>query len=440
MSSSEFFPLYFSNLSIFLPLLVVVPCILYLLTRNITIAGYADPWHFYWAFTFGTAYSLIIGMWLIDIIDSKYLIITLLSGFVFITSVNVFNNLNYRRSNYLFLQLITPSKNEQTAFLIVLLIYAIVFFALLKNTGLGIFAEQNRFEQNRGHGMFVRIADALRLFICAYLFLLILKKFKQRSRTYLAYGFLLILIAIFSSLMNGSKMALLEVIYALTTAACLKYGKPRIKVLKIFLTLSFVSMFALIGLSINLKNNEMDDNSAQFIAAPLVIERLFFRIIGNGDKYYLSLPNNVIEDIESDSLIIRLLSPIVGSTRLSTTMGYNVSNFSVGKQILLAHDPEHDLAGGPTSHFDLFSYIYISPKFYWLGSILFAFIIIFFNKMKCLNIKSDYAIALIATLWLRSLPIIIEPPIGIAYLVDIFVIFFSINILVKLIKCLELSR
>jgi len=85
---------------------------------------------------------------------------------------------------------------------------------------------------------------------------------------------------------------------------------------------------------------------------------LVFRIIGSGDTSYLILPNGVIEYIQTDNALTRFIAPIIGSGNLSNLLGYPVTDYTVGRQALLYFDPTNSIAGGPTSHFDLFGYVY----------------------------------------------------------------------------------
>ncbi|KXI22132.1 hypothetical protein AS132_15525 [Photobacterium sanguinicancri] len=147
-----------------------------------------------------------------------------------------------------------------------------------------------------------------------------------------------------------------------------------------------------------------------------MIEALFLRVLANADKYFLSLPGDVIDTVVSKSAILSILSPVIGSTRMSSIVGFNMNDFTIGKQILHYWDPGFLISGGPTSHFDLFSYVHFGV----LGGIVFTCFIGFYlgaliNLSKKLGSNSSiFSVSFIALLWLRSLPIIIEPPLGIA--------------------------
>ena len=63
MGSGDFFEVFFSHLDLFLILMFVFSIILYLCVRGVAPAAYLDPIHFYYTFTFGTSYGIIVGLY-----------------------------------------------------------------------------------------------------------------------------------------------------------------------------------------------------------------------------------------------------------------------------------------------------------------------------------------------------------------------------------------
>ena len=153
----------------------------------------------------------------------------------------------------------------------------------------------------------------------------------------------------------------------------------------------------------------------------------------------MSLPNNVIEEIETDSIFIRVVSQIIGSSVMSKILGYDVTNYSVGRQILLYYDSKTEVAGGPTSHFDLFSYVYFG-YFGVLFVVFLAYILGTFQRLlKFANNKSIFYIALVSTLWIRAMAVILEPVMGLAYILDILIIFFLLHIFVYILNNISIK-
>ncbi|WP_236410420.1 hypothetical protein, partial [Pseudomonas lactis] len=114
-------------------------------------------------------------------------------------------------------------------------------------------------------------------------------------------------------------------------------------------------------------------------------------------------------------------------TTLSNAVGHPVNDYTVGRQSLLYWYPTFDVAGGPTSHYDLFAYKYLG----YAGGLLFVMMLSFvLSSISTMSrvAGSDFYYALAATLWLRALPMLLEPAIGLSYILDIFILFFVIKV------------
>ena len=426
MDRGTFYLTFFNNLPVFFGFALVAIAILYKTVNLFSVCkGPLDPAHFYISFTFGTAYSMVFGLAFLGGISFDKWMLIFIYGVVLFVFVGFFskvkNDVFYRVVQTFIIPKWSSGKFE---FMLALSSYAICALITIYLVGFGLFADTNRFEQNRGIGVFVRITDCLRLFIIPYLYLTALKIKKQNTK-YLVF-FLIFVFAVFSSTLNGSKFSLLESIYAIFIATVLSNANFKVNFFKLTFVFIFVLAFALYGYQVNLENNGLSSKSSEYInGSPFLIEALFLRVLANGDKYFLSLPNDIIDTVISKSAILSILSPVIGSTRMSSLVGFNMNDFTIGKQILLYWDPSFSISGGPTSHFDLFAYVH----FGLLGGVVFVALIgsylgsVIRLSNKNRNQFTIFKISFIALLWLRSLPIIIEPPLGIAYIVDIFVIF-----------------
>jgi hypothetical protein len=437
MSDIDFFEFAFENIWLVVMSILAATLALYLSVRRTSPAGYLDPIHFYWTFTFGSAYGVVLALFISSKIDS-YLVIMMASyGLLLVITFVYFSGavLWLHRLSKL---LLVPKANGKFEFWIIFTAYIVLAVFLILNTGLGSSAEFNRFEQNRGFGAFVRVADAFRLFIISYLFLWLTRRWKSGSRFNLGTMLLAVLFVIIvtvSSLLNGAKFAILESFYVSIVVLTVANIRFKLSFIKLSIIGAVVLTFCLYILSVNLQNSGVDTSSnGQYLKdSPLIIERLVLRVLANADKYYLALPNNVIERLQTDSLGLQLLSPLVGVTRLSEWVGHPVNDFTVGRQSLLYWYPDFAIAGGPTSHFDLFSYKYLG---YIPGAVFVCLLGYLLAAISSLLTQSgsDYQAAISATFWLRALPILLEPATGLAYIIDIFVLFFLIKLLGALIR------
>lgn len=432
MTASDFYEVFFENLPLFLFCMVAATSLLFFSARHVAVAGYLDPIHFYWTFTFGSAYGVVLGLYVLNYVSDRHFWIVAGYGALFWLFFLFFFRFPVHGLRLVFTNLLVPTSNQKHCIRLIALIFVALIIFTANSTGIGMFAELNRFEQNRGFGAFVRILDALRLFFIAYLGVSVIKAVGAVgwSANRVLCLLLLCLIIAVSSAINGAKFALLEALYAIFVAnAVFVARKPKFSV-GIAVVVFFGSLcFALGTLAVNLSKAEIGgDAEPRYIeGGNFVVERLVLRVLGNADKYYLGLPGDVIDHIKTDSLAVRLISPIVGVTSMSSWLGYDVDDYTVGKQILLYHDPEQSQAGGPTSHFDLFAYKYIGAEFGWLGVLFFSFVLASIASLAKCSGDNVYAASIVAALWLRALPIILEPPMGFAYILDIILIFSVIK-------------
>jgi hypothetical protein len=317
-----------------------------------------------------------------------------------------------------------------------IIIYVIFSVFILANIGLGVLADTNRFENSRGFGAFVRVLDLLNIFIIAYS-AIIIKSFRRISNR-IVFSLILWNFILFQALINGAKISILFGLIAVFFS--LKLNGDLIKVSKksLITTIGFGVLFMFAALTINMKNNGEDiTRTAEHInGMPLVVERFVNRMVSNGNTAYLILPNNIIDKLKTDNIVIRIFTPIIGISQMSKILGYNAGDFSVGRQALLYHDSGVTVAGGPTSHFDFFSYVY-------LGSIGGGFFVVFLGallgnlngeiqKYSRRKYKNRFLTALYTTFWFRAVIVVVEPTVGIAYMFDALLIFFLFSCGVRL--------
>lgn len=414
--------------------------LLYYGTKKFAVAGVFDPIHFTYTFTMGTKYALVFALYFNGLISDYLFFMVAMFGIAFYLSFFYSSMIKQPTVNKLF-SLLVPKNNNHFEFKIILLIYLVTAIYIISNIGFGFFASTNRFDNNQGYGAFVRITDALGTFIIAYLGIVVYKRYKNIERNdfrqYLSYLLLFIFI-IFFTILNGAKAAFVFAIMTIILAIRAKGYKFNIGYVKGIVILSVATIVAMLGLYINLVNNEVETSGeGKLVGAPVVVEQFVARIAANGNQSYMSLPNDIIDKIQTDSIFIRLATPLIGSSTISKIIGYNSSDYSVGRQILLYYDPNTDVAGGPTSHFDLFSYAYLG-----YGGIFFVvllgYILGSINKLlKTSETKSIFYTSLITTLWIRSMAIILEPPTGLGYVFDIFIIFMLLHIFIIILNAIS---
>ena len=432
MSDLDFFEFAFSNIPLLLACMAVSTGLLYLSVRRFVFLGYLDPLHFYWTFTFGTAYGIVMALFIGGYVSVYYVALLLSYALTFLFFLR-FSGRHGLWMYKLVVALLVPHGRGKGEFWMILLLYACLALFLIASTGFGASAETNRFEQNRGLGAFVRVADAFRLFLVACIAITCVERWRNGRRNYLTLllgvGYFLLLLI--SSLLNGAKFAILEGIYASVFALAVQGYRLRLNILKVGALFSVVLLFAMWILSKNLAGAGVDTQASGVYMpdTPMLYERLALRVLANADKYYLSLPNAVIEEFKTDSALIQFVAPLISVTKMSEIVGHPVNDYAVGRQALLYWYPDNTIAGGPTSHFDLFSYKY----FGFVPGLLFAALMGWFLASvtalaRLGRNQSPYYAALCAALWVRSIAMLLEPTVGLAYVLDIFLLFFVMNL------------
>lgn len=424
MDRLEFYILVFSNLELFFFCVFLVSYLYYLLLKNKQTAGLLDSSFFYGVFTFGTAHAIVLFLCLLGYVEYRFLYFTIFSFVIFCLLSNQFTYYFKRYNGYI--SILSFASNKSLIFLIWFFLLIGFSIYLLLYVGAGAFAENNRFEQNAGSGVFVRIFIVLRLLFLGYL-AIIYKKTTCRVKRF-TIGLLFVNVCIITSLIDGAKFALIESFIVGAMAWSFYIGSNLKLKKKSILLLGVLGIgFAVIIYQINLTANNKSNKEAEFIkGAPFVVEAIGLRVLANGDKYFLSLPNNVIDSITSYPMYIRLSGAIASSTFISRLYGENINNLSIGKQILYYHDPAFDTAGGPTSHFDLYAYKHLG-YFSFIITIIYSIWFSFLFSLRCHVGSNIYLSVFLAVLIHRSWSLFIEPPLGFGYVFDVLLIYFCFS-------------
>lgn len=324
---------------------------------------------------------------------------------------------------------------------IVLLLLLSAFTLVINSSGFGLFAEVNRFETARGSGLYTRVLDFLVPVSLVLIIAQIVRGYVHRKSSFKRYAWVLFLFIIILShyFVNGAKITVLY-----NTMICLfSYSfltNKRVGLIGLIFSASVGVFFIFWAMMINYRNNGIDPlaPSQYFSGMPLIADLFINRLISNGNTAYLLLANDVYEHIDKDSIFIRFLTPLIGITKLSSILGYDVSSLSVGKQALLYYNPDYDFAGGPTSHFDIFLMVY-APFLGYVISFAFGLFLGGLNEYikKGLNFSLENKIRrlLIVVLLFRVSVLIVEPAIGVAYYLDAVLLLVIINAVVLLLNC-----
>ncbi|MCU6345520.1 hypothetical protein [Enterobacter quasiroggenkampii] len=426
-----FFDFLFSNYIEYVIYALLLSISLFLLS-NWKVKNIMDPFHFYYAFTYGTGYAIILILFVHGLVDVYFFSYLLFSGTLFFL-IFCFSSGSRVKYNHSLFNRLSISIMDQERFILKFLsiLYLSLFVFYLSQVSLTMFFT-SRFEANRGLGIIVRLMDALRVVLAGWYFYYYLHGRKKR------FFIIALLISAIGALISGAKFAFLEQIYVLCVVGFITTRKTfKFNLRSLFLILIIASCFLLFSLYFISKLSVMIGyTSSQYIpGAPVALELLLLRILANGDAYYLSLTEHVLDTVIVEHPWLQLLSNTFGNSVMAKLFNIDFSNLDVGRQIWLYWYPNDPVMRGPTNHFDLAGYAYFGYAGGLIFSAVIGYVIGVVNSWKLFcNNSSAVVVAFVAALYCRSLPLILNPSVGIAYMVDIYIILFVSLVLITISK------
>ncbi|WP_273764045.1 hypothetical protein [Aeromonas hydrophila] len=406
MDYEEFFSFAYQDIYKYILIAIFLFTSQYFLVKRFCIGGILDPFHIIYTFTYATSYAVVGLLWLGGYVDSYIFIMLLIYGILFLFSLKIleYSGCECGRITYIFRGLVNAN-GSSFAVGCITLIYILLTLMLIHSKGFSLFSTTNRFEDNRGIGPAVKFWEYSSYFITAYLSISFHKASNAFKRKIISIG--LISYIIFNSVISGAKSDVFLYGLACFYAQSVFHGKPTYKIKHIL----YISSFGLSAIFCVLYFNFSSTLNAESEFVDIFISlfiRFTDRILSNGDVYYMGLPYNVIDGIDVDNFFVILFAPLLGVSVLSSIAGYDVSSFELGRQILLYHYPLHDIAGGPTDHFDLFAY-----KFFgYAGGLFVIFLGVYIYVIRMI-IKSGrsnhYLSAVYTVLWFNVISILLKP-------------------------------
>ncbi|SMG60151.1 O-antigen polymerase [Cedecea sp. NFIX57] len=428
MSDTDFFHFIFSNWIEYLLYAVPLTFLCYLTVRRLAV-GFIDPIHFYFTFTFGTSYAIVLILWIYDYIPD-HIFYMILSNWIVLAA---FMRLSFKTRNFKAIGVSekifnTCNANSNMIFWILLLTYTMLTTIYVKNVSFEAFI-QSRFEANRGLGALVRVLDVVRLLLTAYLSIMAIKSIGFKRWFLAAFA---ILISVIASFVSGAKFSLLEHLLVALISIYIYCGwKPKLtgKSLVIFVLLA-IAMISYVLFLLSFASQSLGYTKANYMDAPVVVELFFMRIFANGDAYYFSLPNSVIDSLHVSNSIYQLFGYIAGNGVMQNVFDYDYTENDVGRLIWKVWYPWDDIARGPTSHFDLAGYAYFGAVGGIIMTAAIGWIIGRICKAKNGRRRNDiFYSSFVSVLYCRTIVVLLSPPVGLAYIVDLIFILIFLTIL-----------
>ncbi|MDM1021929.1 O-antigen polymerase [Acinetobacter sp. VNK23] len=415
---------------------VLVSLGLFFLTKKMSL-GFLDPINFYWTFTFGTSYAVVLLLFVNGFLSFLSFFIILFYFILLLISMWVGFLAKRVKLGFRTLEISGGINSLRNILFVFIIMYFFLTVFYVSKVDWSVFFI-SRFEANKGIGFVVRIMDVLRLFIIAIFSILI---FSKETNNKFKWLFLIVFVFL-SSFFTGAKSAILESVYLIVVVYCLFFKKTlKLKITNLIqyaVLGSGVLMTALFFTSqlagkLNYESQYTDLNPA--------VEMFISRVIANGDMYYLGLMDDVIFKVseQTSGLFELVFRPYLGEdlTTKIFSSGAESSSINVGRAIWEYWFP-FSLSGGSTDHFDLAAYAYCG----FIGGCFFVIFLGFFlgrmNKIKLQMIaskdKNFFIIIFFSIVYMKSYLMLLSPVVALTTLIDIVFVFILCNFLLLMIK------
>lgn len=415
--------IFYEQYILFIGLSILISFLLYLGSRKQNF-GIIDPLNFFWIFTFGTSYAVVIQLFMNGMISTQSFL--LIFYFFIILVVFWYIGFNSKIINFGFgkINFDLKIKNSSVIFLFLITYFTLALFYIFTINWNTFFI--SRFEANKGFGFLARILDVLRLFIISLSVVNIVESNKAKKVKWL---FLLFFI-LFSSFLNGAKFAILESTYLVLIVLSLKNGSAiKLKLKNIIKFTFFGTSILLFAIVFTNKLAQKIDYDSKYTNLSPGVEMFLSRIIANGDMYYLGLPNDILFKVkdQSSNFFELTIKPYLGSGLTSKLFSHEKSfeSFNIGRLIWEYWFP-YSISGGSTDHFDLAAYAYLNI---YGGTFLVIFIGLFIgrmNKFKILNMRKNlnfFSLCFFSIIYIKSYLLLLSPVVGITTMLDVLIIF-----------------
>lgn len=434
-SPESIISVFYGQYILFIILSIFISSLLYFGSRNQSF-GIIDPLNFFWVFTFGTSYAVVVQLLLNGMISAQSFF--LVFYFFVILIVSWYCGFNLKTINFGLRRIDFTLNSKSTG--IVLIAFLITYFILGLVYALTINWNTffiSRFEANKGFGFLARILDVIRLFIIC---LSVVNILESRGGGKIKW-FLLLVFVLLSSVLNGAKFSILESAYLVLITLSLKTGsviKFKLKNMSRFIFFSgFILMFAIVFTN---KLAQKINYDSQYTNLPPGVEMFVSRVIANGDMYYLGLPNDILFKVEdqTSNFFELIFKPYLGNNLTSQLFSHSVEGeaLNIGRVIWEYWFP-YSISGGSTDHFDLAAYSYLNL---YGGSVLVVCIGFFIgrlNKIKFLNIKNQlnfFSLSLFSIIYIKSYLLLLSPVVGITTILDVLIIYILYFFIFKIMQ------
>jgi hypothetical protein len=309
--------------------------------------GYSfyNPFHYFFTVALGFGYGVVFFLMFLNLLTPLSYYIVFGFGILFIFAYKYFlaNRFGFSVFNKWINQVSLPEQFRKTYFFYLTAIYLFLVVVIAISKGGLTLQQESRFEANAGIGPIVRFSEFIKYVLLSLSAIQLLQGIKYKNvQAILANIVFLVVLIYVSSLVNGSKGAFLECLYAIVFVNILSVYRLKLKTKYILLFGVFFLCVALgwtyYTLSQNLLAFDVDasvESSQYFSGTGFLTEKFLLRLLAYGDMYFYTLPNDVITHIQIDNVFFRFVQPLTGSGVLNSVFHTNVTDMELGRQIML---------------------------------------------------------------------------------------------------------
>jgi oligosaccharide repeat unit polymerase len=399
--------------------------------------GILDPFIFFFIFVFAFCFTNILFLFHLGEISFFYFSNFIICQISFFIGYSRFKSYNSKLKLNTSIDKPIRKKNSKiyiyffTSLISFIILQPIVYIV----SGIPLFMQSRweTFDGSGGLGLIDRLLDVIR-FILAFTTFWIFFTFKKSVSLYILL-FFSFLFLVGTSILNGSKMAILDYVFILSFVHIAfkangwnVYNLEIKNVQKILFILSFFGAFYAIIVHYTVNNVEFGLDANDYTNP---IYGFLLRFVYSGDVYIMAYPNNVLEKFQWYNPFIGMFRNVIGMLRI---IPWDQIPKDIGFTLYDYFNPNSDIPRGPTMKFDIFGLFF----FNYFGSIIFSFlvglILSYVTNLK-LRIKASFTHYLAYSLvvyYLYLLPI--NPPVAISKLFNVFLFFLLFRYVYKLIK------
>ncbi len=359
MSSSEYILIAYNNPFLMISCMLLSFGIYYCLFRRYFLSIF-DPL-IYSLFFSSIGFSTVVFMYLNANINTYYFLVYIFTQFAFFAGILLFKPIKFYTNTHQVSFFNNTSSMLVIKYFYLLFSLILIFFQILiyAYKGIPILLESrlNVIGDDLLFKIFNRLKDSIYIPIVLLTYYFV---FSSKYKKNKLYSKIVLVFFIISSILNGAKAAFISLLLIyFVFALYMTKNNEYIHLCKLKKYTLRLFLFAIIGAIIVVNFSGDSKDSISFI---------IYRILISGDAYFMSLPNNVIENfVSTQNWFTNLfasplyMAGLIDESQIPKPLGFLIMEYHHGINLFKGPNPRHNI----------FGYVYIG----YIGGLFFSFII-----------------------------------------------------------------